>query len=225
MTTSFDTSEARFAPSRAIHVGLVALRNLVPVAGLVFFDWAGTALLLVYFVDTLLAIAASIVLVAVHGFVDAPELRVTGIARVWALIKLALGSLIAAALLGVPLGVPVFITFAESDFQLGAELRQLWPAIALQACAVVVSTIWLHWQLNRQHNDQRVLTYHAAFIFARWLAVALASFIPILPMWPVIGPAFLVLVYAGGSIWFELDPGRALRMLNPKEWQREQQGH
>jgi hypothetical protein len=196
----------------------------VPVAGILFFGWPGGALLIIYFVDTLVAIAGSITLVGVHGFVKAPELRATGIARVWVLVKLALGSVVAAAMLGAPLSFPLVITLADSDFQLGAQLRQLWPAIALQACTVVVSTLWLHWQLNRQHNDQRVLTYHVGFVFARWLAVGLASFIPILPMWPEIGPAFLVLVYAGASIWFELEPGRALRMLNPKEWQREQQG-
>jgi len=208
-----DTNTLNSGRMRAIRLVFVALRSIVPVVGIVFFAWPGTRLLIVYYFDTCAALAGVIVLIGIHGFAD-PDPRARAAARTLpGFAKAVLLALLFTAFFAVPLGAPVLFMLLGAAPEVWDELNGLGPFLVLQLTAVASSVLWLHREIYRRHNDERVLMHHAAFIVARWAAVILASFVPFLP--ELAGPAFLVAAYAGASIAFEIEPGRALRWLNP----------
>lgn len=201
-------------------IASLVARNLVPAAGVLVLGWSAANLLILYYLDTVLEFAVVVLLVARH---------VTGLGRVgertrsmggpldW--IRAGAGSLFAAVLIGLPLGVPLFMFLASVDWS-WQELadRGFLAALAMQVVGSLTAAARANRELLARADDERVLKYRAAFIFARWLAVGVAGVVvPFGLLGPRIGGALLVLVYAGATVYFDLFPKRALEWLNPKE--------
>lgn len=207
------------APTAA--VVLLVARNIVPVVGVLFLGWSATNLLLLYYIDTALAFAAVILLVARH---------VTGLGKAgergrpmkgpldW--LRASVGAMLGAVLVFLPLGVPLAMLFAQFDWSASAVLgdRSFLIGLGMQVAGSVAGCVEAHRDLLARDDDERVLKHRGAFIVARWLVVlvaAMTGFAGVLGAW--IGGALMVLVYAGATIYFELLPDRALLWLNPKE--------
>jgi hypothetical protein len=201
-------------------VSIVA-RNLVPVAGVLFLGWSAANLLVLYFIDTVLAFAVVVLLVARHiTGLGKPGARGKPLRGPLDWIRAALGALLGAVLISIPLGVPLFILLMQFDWSIGAALadRSFITGIALQVGGSLTAGIQAHRDLLARDDDERVLKHRAAFVFARWLVVVIAATTGLFGfLGPWIGGALMVLVYAGATVYFELDRGRALLWLNPKE--------
>ncbi|MEO5765938.1 MAG: DUF6498-containing protein [Casimicrobiaceae bacterium] len=83
-----------------LEIGNLVLRNIVPIAGLVFFHWSAANLLILYFIDTLLAFA---VIVAGFLYSQFPDEEAEGLAaRLNTIVGYAAGALFLALLFAVP---------------------------------------------------------------------------------------------------------------------------
>jgi uncharacterized protein DUF6498 len=202
-------------------IASLVARNLVPAMGVLFLGWSAGNLLVLYFVDTVLAFAVVVLLIARH---------ITGLGKPgekgrplqgpldW--IRTGFGALLGAMLICLPLGAPLFILLAEFDWSPSAALadRSFLAGLAFQVVGSITGCIQAHRELLVHDDDEHVLKHRAAFIVARWLVVVIATFagfIGILGPW--IGGALMMVVYAGATVYFELMPERALAWLNPKE--------
>jgi len=196
-------------------------RNLVPTVGVLFLGWSAGNLLVLYYLDTILSFAVVVLLVARHVTgLGKPRERSRPLQGSLDWIKASLGSLLAAVLICLPLGVPLAWTLAAFDWSMSAALadRSFLTGLALQIGGSIYGGLQAHRDLLARTDDERVLKHRAAFIVARWLvvlAVAFTGVAGLLGAW--IGGALVVLVYAGATIYFEFFPGRALSWLNPKE--------
>jgi hypothetical protein len=203
------------------NVASLIARNLVPAVGVLLLGWSAGNLLVLYYLDTILSFAVVVLLVARHVTgLGKPGERGRPLQGPLDWIKASLGSLLAAVLICLPLGVPLVWTLAAFDWSLSTALvdRSFLTGLALQFGGSVYGGIQAHRDLLARTDDERVLKHRAAFIIARWLvvlAVAFTGFIGFLGPW--IGGTLIVLVYAGATVYFELFPDRALAWLNPKE--------
>jgi hypothetical protein len=196
-------------------------RNLVPVIGVLLLGWSAPDLLILYYLDTVLGLAVVVLLIARH---------VTGLGKVgergrpmkgpldWA--RGAAGALLAAVLIGLPLGVPLFIMLAQFDWSLDTALadRAFLTGLAMQAAGSVYGCIEAHRDLLARDDDEHVLKHRAAFVVGRWMVVLIAAMTGLAALFgPRFGGALVVLAYAGATVYFELFPERALQWLNPRE--------
>ena len=202
-------------------IASVVARNLVPVAGVLFLGWSAANLLVLYYIDTVVAFAVVVLLVVRHvtgmGKPDEPARALAGPLD-W--IRAGFGSLLGAVLICLPLGVPVFILLAQFGWSPAAALadRSFLIGLAMQVAGSAAACVHTHRELLARDDDERVLKHRAAFIVARWVVVIVAATTGLVGLLgPWIGGALMVLVYAGATVYFELLPDRALALLNPKE--------
>jgi len=202
-------------------IASVVARNLVPVAGVLFLGWSAANLLVLYYIDTVVAFAVVVLLVVRHvtgmGKPDEPARALAGPLD-W--IRAGFGSLLGAVLICLPLGVPVFILLAQFGWSPAAALadRSFVIGLAMQVTGSAAGCVHTHRELLARDDDERVLKHRAAFIVARWVVVIVAATTGLVGLLgPWIGGALMVLVYAGATVYFELLPDRALALLNPKE--------
>jgi len=201
-------------------IATLVARNLVAPFGVLFLGWSAPNLLVLYYLDTVLEFAVLIVLIGRH---------VTGIGPVGAAtrpfagpldwVKMSVAALFAATLIGLPLGAPIIIASAAFDLSWSELLDPsfLW-ALAAQSVTSVTGAVQAHRALLARSDDEHVLKHRAAFVFGRYLVLAIAVIVvPYSLLGRRLGGGVLVAIYAGASAYFELFPGRALRWLNPKE--------
>jgi hypothetical protein len=202
-------------------IASLVARNLVPVAGVLFLGWSAPNLLILYYLDTILAFAVVVLLVARHVTgLGKPEERGRPLEGPLDWIRTGCGALLGSLLICLPLGVPLFMLLAEFGWSASAALaeRSILVALAAQIVGSITGCVQAHRDLLARDDDERVLKYRAAFVVARWLAVLIASAMGLVGfLGPWIGGTLVVLVYAGATVYFELFPDRALRWLNPKE--------
>jgi hypothetical protein len=135
-------------------------------------------------------------------------------------VRGAAGSLLGAVLIGLPLGVPLFIMLAQFDWSIATALadRAFVSGLALQAAGSVYGCVQAHRDLLARDDDERVLKHRAAFVVGRWMVVLVAAMTGLAAVFgPRFGGALVLLAYAGASVYFELYPERALQWLNPRE--------
>jgi len=196
-------------------------RNLVPVAGVLLLGWSAPDLLILYYLDTILGLAVVVLLIARH---------VTGLGkpgeqgkpmkgpRDW--VRAAAGALLGAVLIGLPLGVPLFIMLAQFDWSLGTALadRAFLTGLAMQAAGSIYGCVQAHRDLLARDDDEHVLKHRAAFVVGRWMVVLVVAMTGLAALFgPRFGGALVVLAYACATVYFELHPERALQWLNPRE--------
>jgi Family of unknown function (DUF6498) len=196
-------------------------RNLVPVIGVLLLGWSAANLLVLYYLDTMFALAVVVLLVAGHVTgLGKPGQRGRAIKSPFDWMRASLGALMAAVLICLPLGVPLVFVLADFNWSMSAALadRGFLMGLAMQVVGSVIGCVQAHRDLLARQDDERVLKHRAAFIVARWLVIVIAGTIGIFGLLgPWIGGTLLVLVYAGASVYFEMVPEGALRWLNPKE--------
>jgi hypothetical protein len=202
-------------------VASLVSRNLMPVVGVLLLGWSAPDLLVLYYLDTVLGFAVVVLLIARH---------VTGLGKAgevgkpldgpldW--VRSAAGSLLGAVLIGLPLGVPLFIMLAQFDWSIATALadRAFVGGLAVQAAGSVYGCVQAHRDLLARDDDEHVLKHRAAFVVGRWMVVLVAAMTGLAAVFgPRFGGALVLLAYAGASVYFELYPERALQWLNPRE--------
>lgn len=191
----------------------VAVRNLVPVGGVLFLGWSATGILVLYFVDTMLAMTVMFAGLARH-FTPAPA--GDGIAsRVNAEVGIVAAALLVSAFIAVPLGLPLLFVgavaqtnwrevFAEPSFRTG---------LVLQAIAAFWSGVGLYRALAVHTPEALKLKKRFALVLLRWVALLMAMYSGLLFLFGRFAPLVLVAVYAGTSIMIDIAPDRFLRLM------------
>ena len=129
------------------------------------------------------------------------------------------GALLAAVLIGLPLGVPLFILLAQFDWSIATALadRAFVSGLVVQAAGSAYGCVQAHRDLLARDDDEHVLTHRAAFVVGRWMVVLVVAMTGFAALFgPRFGGALVVLAYAGATVYFELYPERALQWLNPR---------
>lgn len=207
-------------PSMVDPLQLLSLvtRNLVPLGGALFLGWSVTGLLVLYFIDTLLAIAALLWLVMAHitGMGEGK-----GMPSRWLdWINLALGALFGAALFALPLGIPLYILLEQVGTGYAALLAD--PAfrtgLGFQMLASLQMLLGAHRELKQRDDDDAYLKRRVQFVIGRWVVVIMAAMtgFPGL-LGPYLGGLILLLVYAVASVYMELFPERVEAWLTPRK--------
>jgi hypothetical protein len=201
-------SITRLSPTQIVNL---VLRNVVPIVGLVFLHWSAANLLILYFIDTLLAFT---VIAAGFLYSQFPAEEAPGFAaRLNAIVGYAAGSLFIALILAIPLGMPIFIlVFGVGDVSFLDMLRDqgFQVGLGLQAVASLISFRDLVVALRRYTPEQLGLKRRFTFVMLRWLGTMLAAYLPITFLLGRFGPLLLVVVYIALTIYAELLPDRFL---------------
>ena len=189
----------------------VVVRNAVPIVGVLFFHWSAANLLILYFIDTLLAVG---VIAAGFCYSLYPFEGDEGLAaRINTIFGYIGGGAIVAAILAIPLGVPIFIlVFGVGDVSPRELVRDqgFLLGLALQAVASLVSFRDLVVALHRYTPDQLGLKRRFAFVFLRWIGMLVVAFTPIPYALGRYGAFVLVIVYVALTIYAEFRPDRFL---------------
>lgn len=194
-------------------ISQLVVRNLVPVAGILFFDWSALNVLVLYLVDTLLMMSV-IMAGAMRCFVPVDD-------HSWASRANSevgyLGiSLVFVAFVAVPLGVPLIFmtggdlpgikaTLADTSFHTG---------VIIQVAAAFWSWLDLRRAIDAGYTlEQLRLKRRFSLVFLRWMAVVLVAYTPIGQLLGYAGAFAFVIIYAGVSIFVDIAPDRFLRLM------------
>lgn len=205
------------APPRSVEAlaALIAV-NITPLAGILLLGWLPEAVLVSYFVDTYLGMLAVLVLVMIHVTGDEGGKPIRGFAS-WtkAVFGLALVGAILAALVGFPL---LFVLGDGPGAWSMFDDRGFLAALAVQCVMSLYATLRVHRDLATRSDDDRVLAGRLFLLAARWIAVFVATMIPVTHLLgPKIASFVLIAIYAGASIYFELHPEAAMRFVRGKD--------
>jgi hypothetical protein len=186
-------------------------RHVAPVLGILFLGWSAQSVLLLYFADTLFAIAVMAAGVLRHFFPppqdDGWATRLNGEVG-------AVGfGLLTAAIFVVPLGVPLF--FMLMDFSPRAALSDpaLRTGIAWQAVAALWSYEALYRELLVRTPEELGIKRRFGLVFLRWMLLVMIAGTGVGALLGRYGALLFVVLYAAISIWTDVAPDRFLRMV------------
>jgi hypothetical protein len=188
-------------------------RNLVPLGGILFLGWSATNILILYFVDTMLAMAVMFAGLMRHFM---PPSADDGLAaRLNAEVGCVAGALLLAAVIAIPLGVPLLLVGAASHATWGEVFgdQSFRIGLVLQVIAAFWSCLGLYRALSTQTPEQLRLKRRFALVFLRWGVVLMAMYSGFLFLFGRFAPLILVAVYAGTSIMIDVAPDRFLRAM------------
>jgi Family of unknown function (DUF6498) len=193
--------------------GIVA-RNIVPVAGILFFGWSAANVLVLYFVDTLLAMAVMFAGLMRH-FLPPPSADEGWAARANAEAGYVGAALFIVAFMAVPLGIPLIFMFSGTTTTVRGFFAD--PAfrtgLVLQAIAAFWSCQALYIALRTHTPDELRIKRRFALVFLRWMAVLLTLYFGLSFLLGSYAPLFFVAVYAAVSIFIDVAPERFLRVM------------
>jgi hypothetical protein len=190
-----------------------AMRNLVPLAGILFFGWPAANILLLYFLDTMLAMAVMFAGLARHFM---PPPRDDGLAaRINAEAGCVGVALFLAAFIAVPLGMPLFILFMASGVTWSSVVddQMFRTGLVLQGIAAYWSCAGLYRALRTRTPDELRLKRRFALVFLRWMAVLMVWYMGIAFLLGRYAAVLFVAVYAAATIMIEVAPDRFLRAM------------
>jgi hypothetical protein len=186
--------------------------NVTPLAGILLLGWLPAAVLISYFIDTFLGLGAVVLLVMIHVTGDEHNRPISGW-RNWAKAVMGLG--IIGMILAVPLSFPLWFTLSDdrATWELLSD-RGFLAAIGVQCAMSTLAVARMHRELKARSDDDRVLARRMLFLTARWMALFVAMVTGLVSLLgPMVGGFILVAMYAAGSVYFELYPERAERLL------------
>jgi len=195
-------------------IAQVVARNTVPLVGILAFHWSTGNVLILYLLDTVLAIAV-IVAGLMSSFAPAPDDEgISG--RINAEAGYVISGLLVAGFMAIPLGAPVGIMLAISDFSFRDALHDssLRVGVIVQSVLALWSYVGLYRALRTHTPAQLQLVKRFALVFMRWIAVIMVTYVilDILPPGEFV-LVLLVIAYIVASIFAEINPDRFLRSM------------
>lgn len=202
------------APPTPLEIGHAVFRNVVPLAGILFLGWSAPVVLVLYFADTLLAIAVIFAGLMRH-FMPPPK-DDGWAARANAEAGYVGASLFLVAVFAVPLGIPLIFMLAGSDVTVRSLLadEMFRAGLVLQAIAAFWSGRDLYRALKVHTPEELRVKRRFALVLLRWVVVIMATHVGIAFLLGRFAPAFFVAVYTAATIFIEVDPDRFLRAFN-----------
>jgi hypothetical protein len=214
-------------PTSILNAAILISRNLVPVVGVSLLAWSAAKLILIYFVDTVLTFAALFALAVIDIMREPlpPERK----GKAWTLAEriglVGFGSLIFAAVLAFPLGLPLFMfgVLQELSWRGVMDDRELHWALLIQAAFVLWFFAQNYFFAAAQPRARGHLRERFGFAFIRWFIMLLAIYVTtaLLPVewWsPLrwIRGVILIAVYAVATVSLELWPEKVTRFFGLK---------
>lgn len=191
----------------------VAARALVPVLGVIAFDWPAASLAIVYFADTMASIyAVSIAAVGRLFWFDGQD----GDAwwqRAGYGMQVGLTGLILVAVVAIPLGVSLVLILAQLhfDWDVARHDRTLWLGVAAQFSGALALLIDDFRRLQADPRVDLIIKRRFGLVFLRWIVVVAIGYSGLGVLGPWLFGVLIVATYAGATIVMELAPGRMLR--------------
>jgi len=188
-------------------------RNVVPLAGIVFFGWPAFNVLALYLLDTLFTMAL-IVAGFMRTFIAVDRTNWASIANSEVGYPgVGLGIVV---MFGMPLGVPLIFmtggdmgvvkaTFTDTSFHTG---------VAVQFAAAFWSWLDLRRAVDAGHTWQQLRPKRRfTLVFLRWLALLMVAYTGLGMMFGRYAPFIFVFVYVAVTIVIEVAPDRFLRAM------------
>jgi len=186
--------------------------NLAPLIGILVLGWSPIAILVLYFVDTLLSLGVVLLMVMMHVTGNAQGRPLSGV-KDWAQVVVAF--IILGGIFGLPLSLPLWFIGPE---HIAAEFERpdsgLAYGVLVQALMSALTAVRMHRELKARDDDDRLLARRALFLAARWITLFFAMTFGVVGLFgPRWGAFVLVAIYGGASVYFELFPDRAERFV------------
>ncbi|MCC6195249.1 MAG: hypothetical protein IT518_12335 [Burkholderiales bacterium] len=200
-------------PPSPLDIAQTVARNLVPLGGILFLGWSADNVLLLYLVDTMLAMGVMFAGLARHF---APPTNQPGMAaRISAEFGYVAVALFLAAFISIPLGMPVYIILAASDVSVSELFSD--PAFRGGLVMQAIAAFWSGWSLYRAlatHTPEELrLKRRFSLVFLRWVAVLMVAFSGFVLVLGKFASFVLVAVYAAASIMIDVAPDKFLRAM------------
>jgi len=196
-----------------VEIANTVARNIVPLAGILFLAWSAPAILVLYFADTMLAMA--VMFAGLMRYLMPPVRDEGWAARANGEAGAVAGALAIAAVIAVPLGVPVIFMVAGSEVTVESLLGD--PAfragLVMQAIAAVWSGAALYRALATHTPDELRLKRRFALVMLRWLVLLMVTYTGVAFLFGNWAPFVFVAVYAATSIVIDIAPDKFLRAL------------
>ena len=195
-----------------VEIANTVARNIVPLGGILFLGWSAPTVLVLSFVDTMLAIAvmaAGVMRYFMPPADDGPAARANGE------VGVAAAALFLAACIAVPLGVPLIFMLAGSETSLASLFSdpQFRAGLLMQAIAAFWSCAGLYRALRIHTPDELRIKRRFSLVFLRWVAVMMVLYTGLAFLFGRWAPIVFVAVYAGTSIVIDIAPDKFLSVM------------
>jgi hypothetical protein len=200
-------------PPTPLDIAHTVARNLVPLGGILFLGWSAPNVLLLYFVDTMLAM--TVMFAGLMRYFTPPTNQPGIAARINAEVGYVAVALFLTAFIAVPLGMPIFIVFAAGDVAFKDLLADetFRGGLVLQAIAAFWSGWGLYRALATHTPEQLRLKRRFALVFLRWMAVLMVAYTGFVFLFGVFAAFVLVAAYVAASIAIDVAPDKFLRAM------------
>lgn len=202
------------APPTPLELGNAVFRNIVPLAGILFLGWSAPVVLVLYFADTLFAIAVIFAGLMRH-FMPPPK-DDGWAARLNAEAGYVGVALVMVAFFAVPLGVPLIFMLAGTDVTVRSLLadEMLRAGLVLQAIAAFWSGRDLYRALKDHTPEELRVKRRFGLVLLRWVVVIMSMHLGLAFLFGRFTPVFFVAVYTAATIFIEVAPDRFLQAFN-----------
>ena len=202
------------APVNPLSIAQVVARNIVPIAGILFFQWSATSVLTLYLIDTLLMM--TVIFAGVARWFAPPPTTDGWAAQANGEVGNVLIPLLLALFIAVPIGIPLIFMTGGDLAGLKATLTD--PSFRTGVLVQVAMAFWswlgLRSAIDAGYSpDQLRLKRRFALVFLRWILLLMVAYTGIGILLGHYGAFLFVLLYAGASIFIEVAPDRFLRAM------------
>jgi hypothetical protein len=201
------------APLPPLAIANAIARNLVPLGGILFLGWSAANVLILYFVDTLLAMAVMFAGLMRHFL--PPPTDEGWAARANAEVGYVGAALFICAFLAVPLGVPLIFMLIGSNVAWRELLSD--PAFRSGLVLQAIAAFWSCWNLYQAlqtHTPEELrLKRQFALVFLRWMAVIMVTYVGVGFIFGRYAAFFFVAIYSAATIMIDVAPDRFLRAM------------
>jgi hypothetical protein len=193
-----------------IGIAQIIWRNSAPIAGILFFHWSATNVLVLYFLDTILSLG--VIFAGLAKSFSPPKPNGVG---AWVKLELTyvFVALLLCVLFAVPLGMPVGLVLGAGGFTFGAAFadHSLRVGVLWQCVIALWSYIGLYRALNTHSPSELRLKQRFGLILMRWVVVLIVCYSGLGFVPENVGVFLLVVAYVVASIFAEMAPDRFLR--------------
>jgi len=196
-----------------VEIANTVARNVVPLAGIVFLGWSAATVLVLYFADTMFSLA--VMFAGLTRYFMPPVQGDGWAARANGEVGAVGVALFLAAVIAVPLGIPVVFMLAGSQTTLASLFADdaFRAGLLMQGIAAVWSCAGLYRALRTHTPDELRLKRQFALVFLRWMAVLMVTYTGIVFLFGRWAPLVFVAVYAGISIVIDIAPDKFLKAM------------